>query len=78
MIFKIYNKRQKLEKEIHFKLSTCTSSLVVLEAVDRAGNRLEGGSILSISERGLHLYEYMDKEIGLPLDKRRGTIKIVQ
>ena len=78
MIFKIYEKKRQLEKEVYFRLFVHKPSSVTLEVVDRAGNRLEGGSILSISERGLHLYEYMDKEIGLPLDKRRGTIKIVQ
>jgi len=77
MIFKIYNKKQKLEKEIHFKLSTCTSSLVVLEAVDRTGNRLKGGTILSISEKGLHLCSGVNGEIGLPLDRKRGKIKTI-
>lgn len=75
MKFKVFTKNKAVEeKEVYFRLIE-EDDLIHLVACDRLGQRLAGGYILSISADGLCLYDSVDEEFGLSLNKH-GQVKV--
>ena len=80
MKFKIYDEKEKQEEIIYFKLSTTDirgTEGITLVAVNEEGNVRHNGNILTVSSKGIYLYENIYKYIGLPLDKK-GRLKKVK
>ena len=66
MKLEVYNDQK--EKEIlQFKING-EDDEIVLVVVDKKGNVLSNGTLLSIGKKGLYLYKNVAKGFGLPLD----------
>ena len=76
MKFRMYEeeKRNEPEEELYFKLYE-THNTISLMLVNKSGDRLSDGAVLSINPSGLHLHTNLNKNTGLPLDKN-GAIKM--
>ena len=74
MEVKVYKKTEQLEQPIFFDLQQ-QSNRIDLVVVDSNGQRAVGGTILSIDTEGLYLNRSINRDFGLPLNKK-GIIKI--
>lgn len=73
MKLKVY--KEKGQKEtVYFRLCEYDNK-INLTVVDEKGYRLNFGIILSITKEGIFLHPNVNKEIDLPLDKERGSVK---
>ena len=74
MKFKICNRggeeNKKKEKEVYFKLCKIGENSIVLTTVNNKGKRLPGGNVLIIDSKGLYLPQYVNKNIGISLDRK--------
>ena len=70
----IYSK--KPEEVVRLKL-TKTETCVKLIAVDADGVKIPNGSILSICDKGIHLYPLISDKLGIKTDTA-GCIKIIR
>lgn len=68
MKLEVYNEAKESEKITYFKLQNGPSkNTLKITAVTRDGMPIS--DILFINEKGIHLYEGINKESGIPLDK---------
>lgn len=73
MKLKIYKKEEQ-KKTVYFRLCEYDDK-INLTVVDEKGYRLSFGIILSITKEGIFLHPNVNKDIDLPLDKERGSVK---
>ena len=73
MKLKIYKEKEQ-KKIVYFRLCE-DDDRINLTVVDEKGYRLNFGIILSITKEGIFLHPNVNKDIDLPLDKKRGSVK---
>jgi hypothetical protein len=70
MEFKVFQDKNKEEKQ-YFKLrEDISNNSIELVAVNREGISLIGGCVLDLSSKGLFLHSNLSSKIGLPLGIR--------
>lgn len=68
-------KESKKKQPVYFRMIQEENSVRII-LCDSSGNQIEQGRVLTISSNGIHLYNNINPDLGLPLDEN-GQFRIL-